>query len=180
MDVTGEQYYFDAVLWAYDHVPQITAGTDERHFSPNSPCTREQAVSFLWKALGAPWPTASQSPFADVDPLSYYGDAVLWAWSSEPRIAAGMGPGRFGTGSFCTREQAVTFLWRALGSPEPTHTESPFTDVSPGRYSRKAVLWAWENGITDGIGGGRFGPGRPCTRAQLVTFLYLALTKPGI
>lgn len=88
-----------------------------------------------------------------------------------------MGNGRFGVDSLCTREQAVTFLWRALGAPEPTLTESPFSDISPDQYYYKAVLWAYENGVTSGVGSGRFGLRRPCTRGQFMTFLYHALLR---
>ena len=68
----------------------------------------------------------------------------------------------------------MSFLWKALGAPEPEGTESPFTDAKPGKYYYKPVLWAVENGVTGGVGDGKFGVGRPCTRAQIVTFLYEA------
>ena len=172
-DVKEGKYYYDAVLWAYYHDPQITGGTDETHFSPNKTCTREQIVTFLWKAKGAPEPTMTFNPFTDVKESKYYYKAVLWAVQNG--ITGGVGDGKFGVGQPCTREQAVTFLWKACGSPEPTTTENPFTDVKEGKYYYKAVLWAVENGITGGTSADKFGVGKTCTRAQIVTFLYKAL-----
>ena len=76
----------------------------------------------------------------------------------------------------CTRAQAVTFLWRAAGSPEPKAMSS-FADVSTDAYYAKAVAWAVENGITTGTGDGKFSPDATCTRAQSVTFLFRAIGK---
>jgi hypothetical protein len=75
----------------------------------------------------------------------------------------------------CTREQVVTFLWKAAGAPEPAGTDCPFTDVKPGKYYYKAVLWAVKNGVTGGMSATSFGVGKTCTRAQVVTFLYKAV-----
>ena len=169
-DVKEGGYYEIPVAWAVGM--GITAGTGEGQFSPKQTCTREQIVTFLWKALGAPEPEASESPFSDVKPGKYYFKPVLWA--VENGVTGGMGDGKFGVGRPCTREQAVSFLWKALGAPEPEGTESPFTDVKPGKYYYKPVLWAVENGVTGGVGDGKFGVGSSCTRAQIVTFLYKA------
>ena len=73
----------------------------------------------------------------------------------------------------------MTFLWRAAGSPDPVSSANPFSDVKPSDYFYKAVLWAVENNITSGIGGGRFGPGGACTRGQAVTFLWRAEKSPN-
>ncbi|MBR3078176.1 MAG: endonuclease [Oscillospiraceae bacterium] len=166
------KYYYFPVYWALYHSPQITAGSDAAHFSPAKPCTREQIVTFLWKAAGAPKPEATSSPFRDVNSGKYYFDAVLWAVENE--ITGGVGGGKFGVGQPCTREQAVTFLWKACGSPKPNSTETPFEDVNADKYYCKPVLWAVENGITSGMGNGNFGVGKTCTRGQIVTFLYAA------
>ena len=109
--------------------------------------------------------------FADVPANSYYADAVLWA--AKNGITGGIGNGLFGPNQPCTRAQIVTFLWRAAGSPEPKAMSS-FSDVSADSYYAKAVAWAVENGVTNGIGDGLFGPDNSCTRAQIVTFLYRA------
>ena len=169
-DVNPSAYYYEAMLWALEN--GVTAGSSPVSFAPRNTCTREQIVTFLWKALGAPEPEASESPFSDVKPGKYYFKPVLWA--VENGVTGGVGDGKFGVGRPCTREQAVSFLWKALGAPEPEGTESPFTDVKPGKYYYKPVLWAAENGVTGGVGDGKFGVGSSCTRAQIVTFLYKA------
>ena len=173
VDVPEGKYYYSAVLWAYSHEPQVTGGTDDTHFSPNKTCTREQIVTFLWKAKGAPEPVNTTSPFTDVKTGKYYFKAVMWA--VENNITGGVSADKFGVGQPCKREQAMTFLWKACGSPEPTGTENPFTDVKTGKYYYKPILWAVENKITGGVSTTLFGVGRTCTRAQIVTFLYKAM-----
>ena len=173
VDVLPEKYYFDAVYWAWTHAPRVVSGTDETHFSPRSLCTRAQVLTAIYSACGKPKHHQSQSPFLDVSPGKYYYDPVLWA--VEQGITSGVGGGKFGVRQNCTREQVVFFLWRVSGSPEPSLGELPFTDVNPSKYYYKAVLWAVEAGVTSGVGGGKFGVGRACTRAQMVCFLYEAL-----
>ena len=170
VDVKEGKYYYTPVLWAYYHDPQITNGTDATHFSPNKDCTREQIVTFLWKAAGAPDPETTENPFTDVKETKYYYKAVLWA--VENGITNGVSADKFGVGQPCKREQAVTFLWKAAGAPEPETTDNPFTDVKEGKFYYKAVLWAVENEITNGVNADKFGVGKTCTRGQIVTFLY--------
>ena len=112
--------------------------------------------------------------FDDVqNPGSYYFIPVYWAYNHEPRIAAGVSPTSFGVSDPCTRAQIVSFLWHLAGDPEPSLTESPFSDVQkPNAYYYRAVLWAYESGITAGVDASSFGVGWPCTRAQIVTFLW--------
>ncbi len=174
-DVEEGKYYYDAVLWAYYHEPQITAGIDEGIFGRKEPCTRAQIVTFLWKALNEPEHHVSENPFPDVKAGKWYYDAVLWAY--ENNITHGMDDGRFGVNEPCNRGDAMTFLWIALDKPEPEMTQSPFTDVKEGKYYCKAVLWAVENGITTGTSETTFSPKQTCTRAQIVTFLYNALAE---
>ena len=169
------KYYYAPVYWAYDHEPQITGGKTETLFGVKSPCTREQIVTFLWKAYGAEQPTNTENPFTDVKEGKYYFKPVMWA--KEKEITGGISKTLFGVGKPCKREQAVTFLWKAAGAPEPKTTENPFTDVKAGKYYYKAVLWALENGVTGGVSEDKFGVGKDCTRAQIVTFLYAALEK---
>ena len=176
-DVGAWDYFYEPVQWAIHHDPVITGGKDDTHFVPKDPCTREQIVTFLWKTLGAPEPETATNPFRDVKPGKYYYKAVLWA--NENGITGGVGDGKFGVGRTCTREQAVSFLWKAAGSPEPESTELSFTDVKPGKYYCKAIAWAVENGVTTGSGGGKFGVGKTCTRAQIITFLYKAFGPKG-
>ena len=168
VDVKASDYYYDAVLWAAQN--GITSGTDAEHFSPNQPCTRAQIVTFLWRAAGSPEPK-SMSSFSDVSADSYYAKAV--AWAVENGITTGTGDGKFSPDATCTREQAVAFLYRASGSPAVSGG-SAFSDVAANAYYADAVAWAEKNGVTGGIGGGLFGSGNTCTRAQIVTFLYRA------
>ena len=111
------------------------------------------------------------SPFSDVSTSAYYYEAVKWA--QEKGITGGIGNGLFGPNQPCTREQAVAFLYRASGSPAVSGG-STFSDVAANAYYADAVAWAEKNGVTGGIGGGLFGSGNTCTRAQIVTFLYHA------
>ena len=115
--------------------------------------------------------TAATS-FADVPANAYFADAVKWA--VDKGITNGLSDTMFGPYESCTRAQIVTFLWRAAGSPEPK-TVSSFTDVSASAYYAKAVAWAVENGITNGMTETTFAPDATCTRGQSVTFLYRAL-----
>ena len=116
--------------------------------------------------------------FTDVPAGSAYEDAIQWAVKNG--ITNGYGNGLFGTNDPCTRGQIVTFLWRAAGCPQPKMTLNPFRDVAAGDYCYTAVIWAVENGITNGIGDGLFGPDQTCTRAQSVTFLYRAAGSPAV
>ena len=169
------KYYYKPVYWAYRHDPRITGGTDATHFSPDAKCKREQIVTFLYAAFGKPEPKLTRSPFLDVEEGKYYAKAALWAF--ENKVAGGYTNELFGVGRPCIRAQAVTFLWAASGRPNPTLTESPFSDVKPTDYYYKPVLWALENGITSGISPTVFGWNTVCTRAQIVTFLYKTLNR---
>ena len=110
--------------------------------------------------------------FYDVPNGAYFYEAVKWAVKSG--VTNGLSDTMFGPYESCTRAQIVTFLWRAAGSPEPK-TASSFTDVSASAYYAKAVAWAVENGITNGMTETTFAPDATCTRGQSVTFLYRAL-----
>ena len=115
--------------------------------------------------------------FSDVTPGSYYEEPVEWA--VENGITYGLTETEFGTKEPCKRSQVVTFLWRAAGSPAPKSTAHSFVDVKKGSFYEKAVLWAVENGITVGTDTTHFDPDLPCTRAQVVTFLWRAAGKPA-
>ena len=110
--------------------------------------------------------------FYDVPNNAYFYEAVKWAVKNG--ITTGVGNDLFAPEQPCTRAQIVTFLWRAAGSPEPK-TASSFTDVPANAYYAKAVAWAVENGITNGMTETTFAPDATCTRGQSVTFLYRAL-----
>ncbi len=122
-------------------------------------------------------PAETGNPFKDVPADAYFHDAVLWAL--EKNITTGMTDTTFGPTATCTRGQVATFLWRAKGCPEPKTAENPFTDVKKSDYYYKAILWAYENGITTGTSETAFTPSGTCTSAQVVTFLWRANGKPS-
>lgn len=115
--------------------------------------------------------------FVDVATGSYYEDAVDWA--VENGITQGTDDTHFSPDGICTRAQAVTFLWRAAGSPAAKSSAMPFTDVKSGSYYYDAVLWAVENGITKGTSATTFSPDQNCSRAQIVTFLWRSEKSPA-
>ena len=116
------------------------------------------------------------SVFTDVKEGAYYVDAVNWA--VDKKVTSGKTETTFAPNDSCTRAQAVTFLWRAAGSPEPTASEMTFTDVKADSYYYKAVLWAVENKITSGMSDTLFAPDATCSRSQIVTFLYRMQNSP--
>ena len=115
--------------------------------------------------------------FTDVHAEDYYYDAVLWA--AQEGVTGGTSDTLFAPNAGCTRAQAVTFLWRAAGSPEPKSADLPFTDVPADAYYAKAVAWAVENGVAKGVSETAFAPDAGCTRAQIVTFLWRAQQSPA-
>jgi len=123
-----------------------------------------------------PLNTEPENPFGDVEPDTYFYEPVLWA--VKKGITAGTTATTFSPYQTITRAEAVTFLWRAKGCPEPT-TDNPFVDVASDAYFYKAVLWAYENGITSGIDNKHFVPYNPCNRAQVVTFLWRSVGAPA-
>jgi hypothetical protein len=116
--------------------------------------------------------------FTDVPANAYYTEPV--AWAVKQKITEGTSASTFSPSRNCIRAQVITFLWRAAGEPEPTTTKNPFVDVNETAYYYKAVLWARENGITDGTSANRFSPDGTCTRAEVITFLYRFAGKPAV
>ena len=114
--------------------------------------------------------TCPSARFTDI-PEHYWAHMYI-DWAVVNQVTAGTGPTTFSPEKECTRSQFVTLLWRVMGSPEPTTTVNPFTDVRRKDFYYKAVLWAVENGITGGTSATTFGPNVPCTRAQIVMFLW--------
>lgn len=170
VDVPASAYYYDAVQWAVAN--GITQGTTATTFSPNNPCTRAQVVTFLWRVNGSPTPQTNENPFTDVSEGAYYADAVLWA--VEQGITTGTTATTFSPDNPCTRAQVAAFLWRSEDTPEVAGA-SGFTDVAEDAYYADAVAWAVANGVTQGTTATTFSPNNPCTRAQIVTFLYRAM-----
>ena len=168
VDVAEGSYYAEAVAWAVAN--GITDGVDDTHFAPNASCTRAQVVTFLWRAAGAPEPTATKCDFVDLDENAYYFKAVLWA--VENGITDGVDATHFAPNADVTRAQVVTFQYRAAKAN--AEGSNSFVDVPTGAYYEDAVNWAVTNGITDGTSDTTFSPDADCVRAQIVTFLYRA------
>lgn len=168
VDVFANDYYYDAVLWAVEN--GITNGTSATTFSPSNPCTRAQMATFLWRAAGSPEPSGDANPFVDVPNDAYYAKAVQWAY--EQGITGGTSATTFSPDQTCTRGQMATFLWRDAGSSAVSGEGAPFVDVPDDVYYATAVDWAYEEGITGGTSATTYSPNDPCTRGQMVTFLY--------
>ncbi len=173
IDVDEEDYYYESVMWAVQE--GITTGTTPITFSPNDPCQRAQALTFLWRAMGSPEPEGSENPFVDVKESDFFYKAVLWA--VENGITNGVSATEFAPYAVCNRAHVVTFLHRTLGMPDAGSDVNPFTDVREGDFYYEAVLWAVENGVTNGVTADTFAPADDCLRAHVVTFLYRALAE---
>ena len=134
-------------------------------------------VKAIFEKNATPPPAPTVNPFVDVPSGVYYEEAVLWA--VDKGITKGTDTTHFSPNGICTRAQAVTFLWRAAGSPAAKSDAMPFTDVKAGSYYETAVLWAVENGITKGTTATTFSPEQNCSRAQIVTFLWRSEKSPA-
>ncbi len=185
-----DQYYYKPVYWAVER--GITNGyTDNKgnltgYFGPKDTCDRAQIVTFLYRAAGEPEvDTSAAASFKDVKQNDYFFKAVAWAASEGITTGYtdknGNPTGKFGSHDPCTRAQIVTFLYRAAGEPEvDTSAAASFKDVKQNDYFFKAVAWAASEGITTGYtdssgnSTGMFGSNDPCTRGQVVTFLFRA------
>ena len=172
IDVEPGAYYELPVCWAV--YKEITTGSDAYHFNPTGECMRAQIVTFLWRAAGCPVVEA-ENPFTDVKEKDFYYNAVLWA--VDQGITTGTSATTFSPFKTCSRAEVVTFLWRAHGKPG-SNAENPFVDVKDTDFFHTAVLWAVENGITNGMDATHFGSLTVCNRAQVVTFLYRAKDVP--
>ena len=165
----------DGSLWAwgYDNYGAQGRGTNiSTCYGPS------KVLDGLAASAEEPVPTVQPSAdpetgFTDVSADAYYADAVVWA--VENGVTQGTGNGAFSPNATVTRAEAVTFLWRAAGSPDPSTSASPFTDVTdPDAYYYDAVLWAAEQNITGGVGDGSFGLNMTLAYDQILTFLCRA------
>ena len=123
--------------------------------------------------------TSSANPFEDIYESDDYYEAVLWAYYASPQVTNGMDETHFGPQLTVTRGQAVTFLWRSQGCPEPISLNNPFVDVPSSEYYYKPILWAVENGITKGVDATHFKPMDTLSTQHIVTFLYRT-KNPGM
>ena len=119
------------------------------------------------------------NPFVDIYETDDYYDAVLWAYYADPQITNGMDETHFGPQLTVTRGQAVTFLWRSMGCPEPTSYNNPFVDVPSTEYYYKPILWAVEKGITKGVDDTHFNPMDTLSTQHIITFIYRT-AHPGV
>lgn len=167
-DMPGAGYWsHEAIDWAI--MAGVTYGTSATLFSPQKECTRAEAVTFIWRAVGTPEPSEKECRFVDVDADAYYAKAVLWAL--ENGITTGVSETAFHPDDVCSRAEIVTFLWRLSGSPVAAGAHE-FADVDRNSYYDQAVAWAATESITNGIHKTLFGADAICTREQIDTFLY--------
>ena len=163
-DVKDDSPFLPGILYAVAR--GITNGTSATTFSPYVICTHAQILTFLWRGWGSPEP-GIENPFPDIKPEAYYYKAALWSYEQ------GLTDASFAPYAYCTRLQAVTYLWKLAGAPSAQESGLPFTDIPDDPDARNAVAWAsMEQSITNGTTETTFSPAKRCTRAQIVTFIY--------
>lgn len=193
--VCGKVFKQGSVIFALGHDPQparVKAPTcTEGGYTGDLICTRCGDMTQIGKTVAAAEHKffggvcsvcgakgAEAAPeFDDVKPGAFYFDAVQWAVKNG--ITNGTGKSTFSPNTVCSRYQIVMFLWRAAGQPEAKAAVS-FADVKPGDIFYEAVQWAVERGITKGTSSTSFSPFAPCTRGQIVTFLYRSAGSPKV
>ena len=168
-DVSESDWYYDAVAWALEK--EIVSGET---FSPADPCTRAQALTFLWRAKGKPTPNLQHSPFTDVAESAYYYEPVLWAF--EAGLLSASTDGQFHPDDPVTRAQTATFLYRAEGAPQQ-NLASPYADVQDSDWFAPAAIWAWSEDVVTLNDARTFDPQGKCTRAHYINFLYRCYGK---
>jgi len=163
---------FKSIMWAVEK--GIVKGTSDDKYSPSDNCTRAQLCVMLWRLAGKPAVNVTDNPFPDVS--STLGNttykAILWAY--QKGIVKGNKDGTFNPNGNTTRANMAVMLWRMANKPTISATDNPFEDVSTdlGNTTYKAILWAYDVGLTKGTDATHFSPSDPCTRAQLAVFLY--------
>lgn len=162
-DVDAGAYYASAVDWAADN--KVTSGTSADTFAPALGCDRAQVLTFLWRAMGSPEPSATENPFADVPEHQYYYKPVLWG--VEKGITSGTSATTFSPNTKCSFAQILTFIWRSQNSPNAT---------GQGAWYADALAWADLNGILDETGA-QTDINADCPRSDVVTFLYRILDE---
>ena len=164
------------MIYTMEQIP--VAGTSEITFTGVGEGQTEVLIgNVLYQITVSEASEPVENPFVDVPEGSYCFEPVLWA--VEKGITTGTSEKHFSPERTCTRAEVVTFLWRAAGSPEPTTTANPFVDVPADSFCAKAVLWAVENGVTNGVDSNHFAPTENCNRAQVVTLLWRAKGSPA-
>ncbi len=144
-------------------------------YDPKAPITEDTDLFARWEPKDDDCPG---KVFTDMPPKGHWAHNAI-DWAIVNKITAGTSATTFSPNNTCTRGQVVTFLWRAMGSPEPTGSDNPFTDVRESDYFYEAVIWANEKGITNGTSETTFSPNAGCTRGHVVTFLWRAEGQPS-
>ena len=175
-DVPSDAEYYDVVVWAY----QNGIAPDGDTFEPDAVCTRAELIDFIWRAMGSPAMKAEYNPFDDVSSGDWFYEAALWAYRNDviPGDTVTL-PGVMDTFSVlsgstfhpdnpCTNGQALTFLWRAEGRPMAAAASNEYY-ARPVAWAESGGLFAWVNPAFD--------PATPCTRADLMTYLYWAVEQ---
>lgn len=173
-DVVRPSFYATAVDWGWNE--NVVTGTSATKFSPDATITRAMGITFLWRLAGSPAPTIP-NPFIDLPLTAYYRSAAIWGF--EQGITNGQGgPNTFDPGGVFNRAQSMTMIWRYNGEATPSGA-NPFIDVSETAWYRNAVVWGFEEAITNGIGGTNvFAPDLPIPRSQNVTMLWRSVGSP--
>lgn len=161
---------YNPIVWAL--LNDIATPISATRFAPKASCTRAEMVSFLWAASGRPEPEPQEMPFTDVPASAPYYKAVLWAL--QQHITSGTSAASFSPAALCSRAHALTFLWRAAGSPKPDGSNEIFDDVPSSKYYFTTVAWALQQHITSGTSAHTFSPRRTITRAEALAFLCSA------
>ena len=172
MDVGPNSYFLEPVKWALEN--SITSGTSDVTFSPDDTCNTAQILTFLWRAAGSPTLKENEMfNYADVKENDYFYMAAQWAKKKDMVEHYALYPNYS-----CNRMMSVYYIWCAAGRPE-CKTPLKFADTQEQKYEKyyEAIAWAVENGITYGTSETTFGPGKSCTRAEIVTFLWRAASK---
>ena len=162
VDIRENDYFRDAVIWAFTHEPQITDGTSATTFSPDRTCTRGQVVTFLWREAGCPEPGSKDNPFADVKESDYFYKPVLWA--VEKGITDGTSPTTFSPANTCKNSHILTFIYRAVGEPRKS---------GEGAWWQDALDWADRSSLLSGSYTGTYDVNADCLRANVVYYLYM-------
>ncbi len=172
-DVDYTAYYGNSVIRCFEN--GIIKGMTDTTFVPDGACTRAQFVMMLYRAANSPAVgSGTVNPFVDVKEGAWYYDAVMWA--VENGITEGVDATHFAPDAKLTRAQVVTFLYREAGSPE-VEGSSSFEDVSSDAWYADAVVWAENNGITEGVDNTHFAPENDCSRAMIATLFDRSAQK---
>lgn len=163
-DVSEDDSYYDAVVWAYKN--GVASG--DSHFNPSNVCTRGEVITFIWRAMGSPEPKTADNPFSDISPSDWYYKPALWAY--ENGVSANT---TFSPGKSCTNAEALTFLWRAEGKPMAAVYSSPIALAASDSYYARPVAWADNNGMFNKLGAA-VDPSASCFRSNIVAYLYWA------